>query len=229
MRAHPHKSKPRKSCSTRCAEIPTPSHLAMCQGGGWLLPDCSKIADYRSPLSGSTSLSGLAGCGNLARACIVEGSPTPISRSCSRKSGQNSGGFPCSRMTKSRELCWIRIRIIVFHLEQILAATPARACSGQRKGCPRISFHLEQKIAVASAAWVAGMAWGTDCVDEMQNDALRSKLRALGKILDRAQVGKDAAGRWMQRLAVTGADLKTCRAALALPTIRCHAVPHRTL
>ena len=52
------------------------------------------------------------------------------------------------------------------------------------------------------------MAWGKDCVDETQNDALRSKLRALGKILDRAQVGKDAAGRWMQRLAVTGADLK---------------------
>ena len=103
------------------------------------------------------------------------------------------------------------------------------ACSGQRKGHPQNLFHLEQKIAVASAAWVAGMAWGKDCVDETQNDALRSKLRAIGKILDRAQVGKDAAGRWMQRLAVTGADLKTCRAALALPTIRCHAVPHRTL
>ena len=44
-------------------------------------------------------------------------------------------------------------------------------------------FHLEQKIADASAAEVAGMAWGKDCVDETQNDALRSKLRALGKIL----------------------------------------------
>ena len=102
---------------------------------------------------------------------------------------------PRARHKLSRLL--IRIRIIAFHLEQILAATPTAACSGQRKGHPQNLFHLEQKIAVASAAWVAGMAWGKDCVDETQNDALRSKLRALGKILDRAQVGKDAAGRWM--------------------------------
>jgi hypothetical protein len=46
----------------------------------------------------------------------------------------------------------IRIRIILFHLEQILAATPAAACSGQRKGRPRNLFHLEQKNAFGFAA-----------------------------------------------------------------------------
>ena len=44
----------------------------------------------------------------------------------------------------ARNRLQIRIRIIAFHLEQILAATPAPACSGQRKPRRRNLFGLEQ-------------------------------------------------------------------------------------
>ena len=40
-----------------------------------------------------------------------------------------------------------------------VALDPAARCSGQRKGCPRILFHLEQKVAGGRAARIAGIAF----------------------------------------------------------------------